>query len=1482
MRRLFSSRTARALLLVSLMLVATASAGVGGAHSPAGAPAARASGASSTLRVSGTPSPSAGNLTNSTSYVNGTFFSTNPNFTPAINSSVCEHLNNYFNSSYEQEYEHYRYCYGGPQSPTTLALGGSTVGVGYSFISNQSTTSKCLGPNETIVSSVAFQVSNDGGQTYGAPVWIANATCRYVQSIEPSFALSTTGTIYGVFIEENVSSLTFAHNATSNSATNNSSEPTYPFSYYNRTNDGIGFTSSTDNGATFANVTTIPVSGQSNLADPKVAAFGDTVYVLYQNISAGTSPLPNEYSTPNASYPMSLNVVYSTDGGSSWNGPYVLPTLPGSAGNTSEGGAIAVNSVGTVAVSYDTNRTCFLLYSFCYAYGGEVVVTTSTTNGTSWGPLRMVGTFAGELPNSFFYRSLPWINNFGFSFPSEFELMGFDWGPTTSVAWDPLNPAVVYVVWVGSYYTWSSNSTSSGGEGGGGGQVYVGYGSALFDAVSTNGGTNWTQSTVEEPEIWQSDDFDVVFQPGLTVSPTTGEVYVSYTRLNETYCSGCTDPLFQDHPSYWLADSFNGITWVDYPVATSYQYSYQVTDSYTGGISGVAVTSAGPVAVYSEALPPISSNYFAENSTTVPPTYYEFENESYTTTLISAFPNIGGTVAVNFTEAGLPSNTSWEIDLSGNQFTVNTTTVQVGNVPLGATIDFNAPPVLGVAGGWSEMVPVATIGVDALFFAPQTVWLNYSLWYGFAIQSSQIAAQPTSTSSYLDLFFDFSLYTPNGNFYYNWYANYNAGAGWQNGTATNSPFPWYLPASTTVPLGFNYGASIPVSYIFGSGNGSYTGLPTNSLMTLNGPINESFFLGALGIYSLSVAESGLPNGVSYSFTFDGTPYSAVAPATVTLPNVFTGAYSLTNVTATSTTAGWEYFGSYPSGYVDVPLATHISLNFTTYVDVGAPAGQVTFHALGLATGDFWQFVFNGTTYGSTSPWFNLTEHPGTYLVEALPVADSANDSVAYVPNGFGPSLSVTTGSTYTISYSVAYRVQVAGSVGGTVTDVGNHWVAPGTPISSLATPGANYNFLGWTGTGTGAYSGPSPYANFTVRAPITETASFQPLPTDRFNLTLTESGLPSGTPWSVDLNHTGYASNASSFVIPNLYPCTAGAEGQYLLSVPWVYLTGVNGVQYRSSGYPSTTCTNGATDVKIQFVPWYLVSPYISGAGNVSVNGVQSTLPIWVAGGSSVSLSAAPANLYVFDGWEGTGPGNYTGANPIVTVDPTGPVTELAMFSPEYIPPPTTYNLVFHVATPFVAGTSWTVALNGTPYTSTNPWINFTGESPGPHTLTVSNAFSPDRSVKYVPKNPPPAVDLTGNKSFELSYTSWYQVTISTGPGGTVSPGAGSAYYVGGSTLELVATPNAGYTFVGWAGTGGPSYTGPLAIYNATVNAPFSDVAAFAPSSSGSSSSGSWITSPAGIAVLAVVGLLVGVGAGYALFGRGRSGRGGASGGGGA
>ena len=125
----------------------------------------------------------------------------------------------------------------------------------------------------------------------------------------------------------------------------------------------------------------------------------------------------------------------------------------------------------------------------------------------------------------------------------------------------------------------------------------------------------------------------------------------------------------------------------------------------------------------------------------------------------------------------------------------------------------------------------------------------------------------------------------------------------------------------------------------------------------------------------------------------------------------------------------------------------------------------------------------------------------------------------------------------------------------------------------------------------------------------------------------------------------------------------------------------------------------------------------------------------------------------------------------------------------------------------WVPGSSHTIATTSPQSGSTGAQYVWTGWSDGG---TISHSVAP----------------LT-QTTFTATFKTQYQLTMSAGSGGSVSPASG--FRDAGSIVSISATPDAGFQFTGWTGSGSESYSGPNNPASVTMNAPISEAAAFTP-----------------------------------------------------
>ena len=100
---------------------------------------------------------------------------------------------------------------------------------------------------------------------------------------------------------------------------------------------------------------------------------------------------------------------------------------------------------------------------------------------------------------------------------------------------------------------------------------------------------------------------------------------------------------------------------------------------------------------------------------------------------------------------------------------------------------------------------------------------------------------------------------------------------------------------------------------------------------------------------------------------------------------------------------------------------------------------------------------------------------------------------------------------------------------------------------------------------------------------------------------------------------------------------------------------------YEGSDNPATVLMNGPMIETAIFTPNQYPVAMIAGVGGTvtPASGTYSAL-------SQVEIRAIPDQIHTFAGWIGTGPGSYTGANPVATISVEGAIEEHAYFASVY------------------------------------------------------------------------------------------------------------------------------------------------------------------------------------------------------------------------
>ena len=691
--------------------------------------------------------------------------------------------------------------------------------------------------------------------------------------------------------------------------------------------------------------------------------------------------------------------------------------------------------------------------------------------------------------------------------------------------------------------------------------------------------------------------------------------------------------------------------------------------------------------------------------------------------------------------------------------------------------------------------------------------------------------------------------TYTANFKTQYYLTMAAGAG-----GTVSPASGWYDASQVVSISASASAGYSFASWTGSGTGSYSGASNPVNVTMSAPITETARFNIL-----VTVQPSLPGR---TFTVDGTSYSAaqilswVPGSTHTIATtspqsggtgvqyVWTawsdgGALSHTVAPTVPTTYTANFKTQYyltmaagaggtvspASGWYDASQVVSISASASagysfaswtgsgtgSYSGVNNPA-SVTMNAPITETAAFniqvtvqpslsgRTFTVDGTSYSAAQ---TLSWVPGSTHTIATTSPQSGGTGVQYVwaawsdGGALSHTVAPTVPTTYTANFKTQYYMTMAAGAGGTVSPASG-WYDASQVVSISASASAGYIFASWTGSGAGSYSGVSNPVNITMNGAITETAGFNP------TSGVTIQTIPSGRAFTVD--GTNYSSTqtftnwpvGSTHTIATTSPQSGGTGTQY------VWTGWSDGGVLSHTIVKAANATNYTANFKTQY---YLTM--VAGTG-----GTVSPASGWYDASQNVSISASPNSAYCLGSWAGSGLGSYSGVNNPAGVVMNGPITETFAF-----------NLSVTVQT-ITAGR--TFAVDGTSYGSSQSFCWTPGSS---HTIAVASPQSGGTGTQYVwtawsdggaaSHTVAPTVPTTYTASFKTQH----YITMVAGTGGTVSPASG--WYDASSAVSISASPNAGYAFTNWTGSGTGSYSGLNNPATVTMSGAISETAAF-------------------------------------------------------
>ena len=355
-----------------------------------------------------------------------------------------------------------------------------------------------------------------------------------------------------------------------------------------------------------------------------------------------------------------------------------------------------------------------------------------------------------------------------------------------------------------------------------------------------------------------------------------------------------------------------------------------------------------------------------------------------------------------------------------------------------------------------------------------------------------------------------------------------------------------LPAGTnwSVTLGTQTLSSSGTSITFNEPDGNYSYLVASSNKSFE-PLNSSGYINyseptSITIsfvpveYNVTFTETGLPSGTAWYVNITGMASSGPITSTSYTTSLMNGSY-----TFSVSTDNKSFSPSYTSSFTvnGAPVSVMVTFN---------ELYAVTFTETGLPSGTAWYVNITGMASSgpitSTSSTIVLMEPNGSYTF-----------SVSTDNKSFSPSYT----SSFTVNgapVSVAIKfVEVLYKVTFTETGLpaGSAWSVTLNGVTNTSTsstivlmePNGSYTFS--VSTTNPAYGPSAATSTFTVKgAAQSVSVSFTPL---TFTVTFTETGLPSGTTWYINLSDGKSLSSTNSTITVSLtngtYNYTASSSG---------------------------------------------------------------------------------------------------------------------------------------------------------------------------------------------------------------------------------------------------------------------------------------------------------------------------------------------------
>lgn len=490
----------------------------------------------------------------------------------------------------------------------------------------------------------------------------------------------------------------------------------------------------------------------------------------------------------------------------------------------------------------------------------------------------------------------------------------------------------------------------------------------------------------------------------------------------------------------------------------------------------------------------------------------------------------------------------------------------------------------------------------------------------------------------------------------------DANRGWAVGNGvvlrtTNGGISWTASAPTTAVLEDVFFVNTTTGYAVGSTGTVLKTTNGGASWTTSKPTTRP--LNAVTFVSASVGWAVGESGVVLKSSNGGNTWVEQRPVLT----------ELTAVSFIDATTGWA------AGLGGVMIKTEdAGNNWTASNPTSLSLYDVTFKSIPVSVSVTVQtnppgrsFSVDGTVHAAarTFHW-----NPGEPHTIATTSPQSGATGYRYVWSNWsnGGAISQTiapaTNLTYTANFTTQHFLTVNSGGNGTVSP-SSGWQDAATNVTISATPDPGYGFNGWTGTGSGSYSGSANPTTVAMNAPITETAVFGT------SISVTVQSIPTGRVLAVDGNafsgsQTFTWAPVSLHTIEATSPQDAGTDARYVFR------------NWSDGGAATHTISpNGTSTFTATFRAQYVLTVQ-SGPG-----GTAGPSTGWMDAGASVTVTASADSGYSFESWSGTGLGSYTGTRNPATVTVNGPITQQANFREGTSTLPAALTLLPNAPNPF-------------------------------------------------------------------------------------------------------------------------------------------------------------------------------------------------------